>query len=42
MAGFPPEYHQPNDHIDLVNFDKMTKIIKVGYLNIWELANTEW
>lgn len=42
MAGFPPEYHQPGDHIDLVNFDKMTKIIKVGYLNIWELANSEW
>ena len=42
MAGFPPEYHQPDDHIELVNFVKMTKIIKVGYLNIWELANTEW
>jgi len=42
MAGFPPEYHQPEDHIDLVNFDKMTDIIKVGYLNIWDLANTEW
>jgi len=42
MAGFPPEYHQPEDHIDLVNFHKMTDIIKVGYLNIWDLANTEW
>jgi hypothetical protein len=42
MAGFPPEYHQPDDHIDLVNWDKMVNIIKVGYLNIWDLANTEW
>lgn len=42
MAGFPPEYHQPDDHIELVNFPKMTDIIKVGYLNIWDLANTEW
>ncbi len=42
MAGFPPEYHQPDDHTSLVNWDKMVNIIKVGYLNIWELANTEW
>jgi hypothetical protein len=42
MAGFPPEYHQPDDHISLVNWDKMVNIIKVGYLNIWDLANTEW
>jgi hypothetical protein len=42
MAGFPPEYHQPDDHTGLVNWKKMTNIIKVGYLNVWELANTEW
>ena len=42
MAGFPPEYHQPEDHIKLVNWDKMVNIIKVGYLNIWDLANSEW
>jgi Zn-dependent M28 family amino/carboxypeptidase len=42
MAGFPPEYHQPNDYIELVNWDKMLKIIKLGYLNIWDLANTDW
>lgn len=42
MAGFPPEYHQPEDHIELVNFGKMINIIKVGYLNIWDLANSEW
>jgi hypothetical protein len=42
MAGFPPEYHQPDDHVELVNWDKMVNIIKIGYLNIWDLANTEW
>lgn len=41
MAGFPPEYHQPDDHIDLVNWDKMIKIIKLGFLNTWEVANGE-
>jgi hypothetical protein len=41
-AGFPPEYHQPDDHIKLVNWDKMVNIIKIGYLNIWDLANTAW
>ena len=42
MAGFPPEYHMPGDHISLVNFDKMVNIIKIGYLNIWDLANLDW
>ncbi|MCK4880168.1 MAG: M20/M25/M40 family metallo-hydrolase [Bacteroidales bacterium] len=42
MAGFPPEYHQPDDHIKLVNWEKMINIIKIGYLNIWDLANSEW
>jgi hypothetical protein len=42
MAGFPPEYHQPDDHLKLVNWDKMTRIIKLGYLNIWDLATTDW
>jgi hypothetical protein len=41
-AGFPPEYHQPNDHIELVNPKKMTNIIRTGYLTIWDLANREW
>jgi hypothetical protein len=42
MAGFPPEYHQPDDHINLVNWKKMVNIIKIGYLNIWDLANSDW
>lgn len=38
MAGFPPEYHQPDDHIELVNIPKMTNIIRIGFLNIWAFA----
>ena len=41
MAGFPEEYHQPDDHVELVNWDKMVKIIKLGYLNIYKWANEE-
>jgi Zn-dependent M28 family amino/carboxypeptidase len=41
MAGFPPEYHQPDDHIELVNIPKMTNIIRIGFLNIWNFANSE-
>jgi hypothetical protein len=25
-----------------VNWDKMVNIIRISYLNLWELANTEW
>ena len=42
MAGFPPEYHQPEDHVELVLWDKMLNIIKLGYLDIYELANMNW
>lgn len=38
MAGFPKEYHQPIDHLELINWEKMTKIIKLGYLNIFDIA----
>ncbi|MBA7537192.1 hypothetical protein ES705_29459 [subsurface metagenome] len=41
-AGMPVEYHQADDHISKVNWEKLVKIIKIGYLNIWELANSEW
>lgn len=41
MAGFPTEYHQADDHVALVNWDKMVKIIKLGYLNVWDAANGE-
>ncbi len=42
MAGFPEEYHQPDDHVELVLWPKMLNIIKLGYLDIFELANMDW
>ncbi|MFA5815910.1 MAG: M20/M25/M40 family metallo-hydrolase [Bacteroidales bacterium] len=42
MAGMPPEYHKFNDHLELVNWDKMLKIVQLGYLSIFELAQMPW
>lgn len=39
MAGFHDEYHTPVDEVNKVNYYKMAEIIKVGFLNIWEIAN---
>ena len=41
MAAMHPEYHQPSDQINLVNWNKMLEIIKLGYLQLWEAANGE-
>ncbi len=42
MAGMPAEYHKFNDHLELVNWDKMLKIVKLGYLSIYELSMMPW
>jgi len=42
MAGMPPEYHKFNDHLELIVWDKMLKIVQLGYLSIFELANMPW
>jgi len=42
MAGMPAEYHQFTDHVDLVNWDKMLKIIQLGYLSIFDFAQMPW
>lgn len=41
MAAMHPDYHQPSDQVNLVNWNKMLNIIKVGYLQLWEAANGE-
>jgi hypothetical protein len=40
--GHRDEYHTPWDKISTINWDIMEKIIKIGFANIWELANTKW
>ena len=41
MAAMHPDYHQPSDEVSKVNWDKMTNIIKIGFLNSWEFANSD-
>jgi hypothetical protein len=41
MAAMHPDYHQPTDQTNLVNWNKMLNIIKLGYLQLWEAANGE-
>jgi Zn-dependent M28 family amino/carboxypeptidase len=41
MAAMHAEYHQPGDQVEKINFEKMTKIIRLGFLDVWELANSD-
>ncbi|MEA1887513.1 MAG: M20/M25/M40 family metallo-hydrolase [Bacteroidota bacterium] len=41
MAAMHPDYHTPNDEVEYVNWGKMLDIIKLGFLNLWEVANKE-
>lgn len=34
-----PDYHQPSDDADKINWDKLVEITKAAYLNLWNLAN---
>ena len=38
-SGEPAEYHQPTDEVSTVNWTKMLNIIKLGFLDIWDIAN---
>lgn len=48
LAGVPiiwyhtdghPDYHQPSDHADRLNWDKIVEISKASFLNMWRMAN---
>jgi len=41
MAAFHSDYHQPTDDIGKVNLKKMTRIIKLGFLTAWKVANLD-
>ena len=41
MAAMHPDYHQPSDELSKINWEKMTNIIRVGFLNTWEFANND-
>jgi len=40
-AAMHPDYHQPSDEIDKVNWEKMTNIIRIGFLSLWDFANSD-
>ena len=40
-TGFHADFHQPSDHVDLINFDAMEKIVKIGFLIVNEVANMD-
>jgi hypothetical protein len=41
MAAMHPDYHKPSDEVSKIEWKKMEHIIKLGFLNINELANSD-
>ena len=39
--GFHPDYHEPTDTIEKINFDKLTRVAKLCFLSAFELATRE-
>jgi hypothetical protein len=41
MAAMHTDYHQPSDQVASVNWNKMLDIIKLGYLQLWDIVEGE-
>jgi Peptidase family M28/PA domain len=41
FTGFHPDYHQPTDTVEKINFAKMAKILRLAYLTGWTFAEDE-
>ncbi len=39
FTGFHPDYHQPTDTADKINYPKMAKILKLAYLSAWSFGD---
>jgi len=39
FTGFHPDYHEVTDTVEKINFEKMTRILKLAYLSGMEFAN---
>jgi Peptidase family M28/PA domain len=39
FTGFHPDYHQVTDTVEKINFEKMTKILKLAYLSGFEFGD---
>ncbi|MFO8003790.1 hypothetical protein, partial [Thioalkalivibrio sp.] len=42
MAAMHPDYHLPCDELSKINWEKMTNIIKIGFLNTWNFVLGGW
>ena len=40
FTGFHPDYHQPSDTVEKINFEKMRKILQLAYLAGWSFADS--
>jgi Zn-dependent M28 family amino/carboxypeptidase len=40
--GHREEYHTPYDEIETLDWDIMLKIIRLTFLNVWDMAGPEW
>jgi len=40
FTGFHPDYHQPSDTVEKINFEKMRKILQLAYLTGWSFADS--
>ncbi len=40
--GHREDYHKPTDEISTINWDIMEKIIKISFLNVWDLSEKNW
>jgi len=36
-----PDYHQPTDHADRINYDKVVEISKSAFISLWNMANNK-
>lgn len=39
FTGFHPDYHHVTDTVDKINFSKMTKIVRLAYLTLFDIAD---
>lgn len=40
-TGLHPDYHTPNDDPDRINYEKMTRIVRLVHQTSWDLANSD-
>ena len=39
--GIHPDYHTPNDDADRIEYEKMTRIVRLVHQTSWDVANSD-